>query len=245
MNFPHSPSIGFRRRCHLAFTLVEMIVVIGIIAIMVAAIAPGLTDVIRAARLTSAGDQIIGRIALAQQQALSLNSPVEVRFYSYEDLRDGSGRDKIRALQLVELLNDAAVTSLVGGGEDLAADLTQRVLNEPTYLESGLEIASDPLLSPLLQDLVEDTSDTFSVSCARYAALVFYPDGSFKRRGSSGALAGSAAELNVVTPLLAESYFTIGESREFDAGGTAGEAPANYYCIQLDSYTSKARTYRP
>lgn len=233
------------QRARSAFTLVELIVVIGIIAIMVAAVAPGLTDVIRAARLTSAGDQIIGRIALAQQHALSLNSPVEVRFYSYEDLRDGSGRSKIRALQLVELLNDAAVTSLVGGGEDLDAALTQRVLNEPVYIESGVEIASDATLSPLMTNLVEDQSDTFSVSGARYAALVFYPDGSFKLRGTSGALAGSAAELNVTTPRLSESYFTIGESREFDSGASGGEPPTNYYCIQLDSYTGKARTYRP
>ena len=239
------PSAGKKTRSQSGFTLVELIVVIGIIAIMVAAVAPGLTDVIRAARLTSAGDQIIGRIGLAQQQALSLNSPVELRFYSYEDVRDGSGRSKIRAMQLVELLNDAAVSSLVGGGQDLAADLTQRVLNEPVYLESGVEISSDPTLSPLLTNLVDDQSNTFSVSGAKYAALVFYPDGSFKLRGSSGALAGSLAELNVTTPNLAQSYFTIGESREFDSGGSGGEPPANYYCIQLDSYTSKSRTYRP
>ncbi len=225
------------------FTLVELIVVVGIMALIIASVVPGLTEVIRAARLTSAGDQVLGRISLAQQHALSLNSPVELRFYSFADDFSPSGEPTITAFQLVELLNDAATANVTDGDSGEDAALTQRVLNEPVYIDSGLEISTDTTLSPLLTNLVDDSSNTFSVEGARYAALIFYPDGGFKLRGTAGALAGSAAELNATTPNLSESYFTIAESRDLEAAG--GEAPANYYCIQLDPYTGKARTYRP
>jgi uncharacterized protein (TIGR02596 family) len=222
-----SPSRSLR-----AFTLVELIVVVGIMALIIAAVAPGLTEVIRAARLTSAGDQVLGRISLAQQQALSLNSPVELRFYSYEEALSGTGTPAIRGMQLIELLNDAATANI---GEETAEEvLTQRRLNEPVFLETGMT------------NLVEDSADQavqFPRENARYSALIFYPDGGFRLRGTAGANSGTAAETNATVPNLAQSFFTIAESRDLQS--SPGEAPPNYYCIQLDPYTGKARTYRP
>lgn len=234
-----SPSRSLR-----AFTLVELIVVVGIMALIIAAVAPGLTEVIRAARLTSAGDQVLGRISLAQQQALSLNSPVELRFYSYEEALSGTGTPAIRGMQLIELLNDAATANI---GEETAEEvLTQRRLNEPVFLETGVEISTDATLSPLMTNLVEDSADQavqFPRENARYSALIFYPDGGFRLRGTAGANSGTAAETNATVPNLAQSFFTIAESRDLQS--SPGEAPPNYYCIQLDPYTGKARTYRP
>lgn len=239
-------SFSMPRRRSRGFTLVELIVVVGIMALIIAAVTPGLTEVIRAARLTSAGDQVLGRISLAQQQALALNSPVEIRFYSYEDGQSATGVPAIRGMQLVELLNDAATATLGGGSAAQDESLTQRRLNEPVFLESGIEISTNATLSPLLSNLLPDSTDEairFPRQNAQYAALIFYPDGGFRLRGTAGAVAGADAEQNATVPSLAEAYFTIAETRDLER--TPGEAPPNYYCIQLDPYTGKARTYRP
>jgi len=71
------------RRHNRAFTLIEMISVIGIIALLVALVTPTLLDVIRSTRLSASGDSLVNRLSLAQQSAVSMGSEVEMRFYRY------------------------------------------------------------------------------------------------------------------------------------------------------------------
>jgi len=51
---PHRPSAR-----SFGFTMVEMLTVVGIIALLVALVTPALVDVIRSTRLSSAGDSLV------------------------------------------------------------------------------------------------------------------------------------------------------------------------------------------
>lgn len=95
------------------FSLVELLAVIVVIGIIVATAVPSLFTVIRAMKLTSAGDTILSRVTQAQQLALTMSSPVELRFYLYLPNDLPGGEKGFRAVQLV----DPEYVDPVGGGD--------------------------------------------------------------------------------------------------------------------------------
>lgn len=222
-----------------AFTLVEMLTVVGIIALLVALVTPALVDVIRSTRLNSAGDGLQNRLSLAQQSAVSRSTEVEMRFYQYPDTESDRPGDSIfYAYQVIETPS---------GG-------VARPISEVYYLDPGIVIASNAELSPLLKTVTEqkpDSNNNFlfvppagTGSNVKYAALRFYPDGSCRLlTGLSAADAGTAvgSALAYTVPPLPTSYLTLIEDRFLDAT----TIPQNFYCMQIDAYTGKVRVYRP
>lgn len=216
----------------------EMITVIGIIALLVTLVTPGMVDVIRSTRLSSTGDSLVSRVSLAQQSAVSLNTEVELRFYRYtDDNSDIPNESAFYAYQVV-------ATPLTG--EPYA-------ISDVYYLESGVVLSPLEQLSPLIQTVVPQRANDaghfiftpkangVNPDTVSYAALRFYTDGSC--RVLSSASAGNSAEETAVAytiPPLAQSFLTVVESRNVQA-----QQPNNYYCIQIDTYTGKSRVYRP
>src|SRR5688572_11545085 len=66
-------------------TVVELLVVIGIIVILATLSAPAVNRVMRASQLTYAGSLLSDHLALARQTALSKNHNVEFRFYQFAE----------------------------------------------------------------------------------------------------------------------------------------------------------------
>lgn len=222
-----------------AFTLVEMLTVVGIISLLVAIMAPALVDVVRSTRLNSSGDALINRISLAQQSAVSLSSEVEIRFYRYVDTTSDRPQDNsFYAYQVVQ--------SLPNG--------TERALSDPYFLESGIIITAQERLSPLMKTTVQQvvsTNNKFlftppgssSGDDVTYASLRFYPDGGMRVLNSS-ATAADGAEVVAqayTIPDFDGSFLIITESKD----SQNSEVGKNYYCIQIDSYTGRTRVYRP
>ena len=98
----------------LAFSLVELLVVVAVIAIVVGFAVPAANNLLRGSQITQGSQQLGDQLAFARQSALSRNRSVEVRFYRYGDL-DTPGEnttDKttwhFRAFQLFEIMENGA-----------------------------------------------------------------------------------------------------------------------------------------
>ncbi|MES2595896.1 MAG: Verru_Chthon cassette protein D [Verrucomicrobiota bacterium] len=225
-----------------AFTLVELLTVVGIITLLIALATPTLVDVIRSTRLSSAGDSLLNRLSLAQQEAVARSKEVEMRFYKYTNANsDRPSESLFYAYQVVE----------TPSGQDAKA------ISEPFYLESGVVFAPEMQLSPLLRTSAvqqrEDLSKQYVFTPGsggdgddvQYAAIRYYPDGSCRLLNSNDPTAtenATNAALAYTVPPLATSFFTLVESQFVGSGKIP---PPNYYCIQIDAYTGKARVYRP
>jgi uncharacterized protein (TIGR02596 family) len=235
---PSPPHRSRRLMCVQAFTLVEMLTVVGIIAMLVALVTPALVDVIRSTRLSSSGDSLQNRLSLAQQSAVSKSTETEMRFYKYIDAdADRPSTPLFYAYQVVETPN---------GG-------SPRAISEVYYFDSGIVLTANPKHSPLLQTLTPQQPDAnrnfifvpptgATGDSVKYAALRFYADGSCRRLNNEAPGASAAATAMAYTvPPLKDSFLTLVESRTLDSQTT----PANFYCMQIDSYTGKVRVYRP
>lgn len=209
-----------------AFTLIEMLIVITIIAILVAIATPAIFGTIKATRMTGAGQQLLGALSEAQQMAFAQNCAVEFRFYQYPG--NFADPDAIRGFQQFK------ITSPPGLNTE-----TITKMGETIKLPDGVIISSDAALSPCVTSaFYNDTEVNSGVTAAKYSAIRFLPDGTCKKVSSTGA---GMATLQFQT--LANSFLTIVE--ETGKIAVAGEPTKNFYCIQIDPFTGRARAYRP
>jgi uncharacterized protein (TIGR02596 family) len=235
MNIKHSPSLS---KLPQAFTLVEMLTVVGIIALLVALVTPALVDVIRSTRLNSSGDSLQNRLSLAQQSAIAKSTEVEMRFYKYADSSsDRPSEPNFFAYQVVETPNNG----------------DPKALSEVYYFDSGIVLSSNDIFSPLLQTTANqrpgetnqylfEPGGGVGGANVKYAALRFYSDGSCRLLNDQDPGETQVARaLAFTVPSLQNSFFTLVETRNLDSD----TVPNNFYCLQIDSYTGKVRVYRP
>lgn len=201
-----------------------MLVVLAIIAILIALVAPGVIGSMNASKLSSAGDRLLGTLSEAQQTAYAKNQAVELRFYQYAEPM--STTMAFRAYQSFLISNP------VGANTE-----TLTKLSELIKLPDSMIISSNTTLSPLVtQNTIADTNNDAGLPGASYAALRFSPDGTCKLVVSSGTMA------TLTLPSLPQSFVTVVE--ENAKAGTTG-LPDNFYTVQVDPYTGRSRAYRP
>ncbi|MDB6006028.1 MAG: Verru Chthon cassette protein [Prosthecobacter sp.] len=151
-----------------AFSLVEILVVLGILAIIVTASVPYISGILTATRLRSAADTVYNRLLETQSLAMLFNTDAELRLYEVPDLIDTQSRPLLRKLRIFTLNppQDETTTS--------ATDVFESV-GTVTNLEEGIEVSSDIKFSSII-DLGFQTPGKDSYG--RYIALRFRPDGS-------------------------------------------------------------------
>ena len=108
------------------FTLIELMLVVGLIAVLAATTAPSIAGGMRRFTLTSASQQVASTIRTARYQAVGRNTTVRVRF-DYPDvgqyqILDGSDAEVIGSAKL--LLEGAAFSAVSG---DIEIDPQGRV----------------------------------------------------------------------------------------------------------------------
>ena len=89
-----------RRDFSLAFSLIELLVVVAVIGLLAALVAPATQSIIVGNAITRAADQLAGSLNLARQTAITKNRKVEVRFYELPALAVGG--NAFCAFQLFE-----------------------------------------------------------------------------------------------------------------------------------------------
>ncbi len=200
-----------------AFTLIESLAVVAILAIIVAIATPAMLGAIKATRLTAAGELVTGKLAEAQNLALTFSSDVELRLYKAPQVQlfeGGSGQ----FLQIYQWVESDAETD-PGTGDEPAAAL--KPVGDREQMPEGIIISYDAKFSSIwhLEPKVEETTG----GDREYVAIRFRPDGS--------------------TDLLeAATWFMTLVDRESAA---ATDLPHNFYTVQIDPVTSKLEIYRP
>ena len=201
------------------FSLVEMLAVIGVIGLIAATTAPMLFSTMKANRISAAGEEIVNRISLAQQMAVSRNHEIELRFYHYVDPDDPTSLDHYRATLIAQPAPDP----------DAPGNVETIILSDMSRLRNGIVVANNAVLSPVFAEAGQtDTPDKegrISGATASYRTIRFFPDGS--------------CDMPIVTN---QAYITVAEERDL---ASAGGIPRNFFAIQVDHYTSRSTTYRP
>ena len=219
-----------------AFTLIETLVVVSIIVLILAITGPSLLGTMQASRLTSSGDTVLGLLAEAQQTAMAQNVPVEVRFFKYQT--PTASYEAYHSLQAFKVTTDP--TAAVGQVRELLVPI-----GTLTRLPDSVVIPFDKTVAPLLDgqgfpDTKPNSSTTYSgVQSANYNAIRFMTDGTCRKLMQTTTTGVSAMSY----PPLSLAFLTL--SPEIGRQVNQDILPNNFYCIQVDPFTGKMRTYRP
>jgi uncharacterized protein (TIGR02596 family) len=208
------------------FTLIELMVVIGVVALLVAAMAPMVFSTLAASKLTAAGETMSSQIAYARQRAVSANEELEVRFYSFDDPEVSGTDSNFVAMAVVKVSIPATATA-----DTLSSVEQTQLVGDIYYLPTGIALGRSNALSPAIlssgasQSEQPDKEGFIRKATATYRGFRFMPDGSSN-----------------LPPTPAKCYITLVEDRY---AGAQSEIPKNFFAIQIDPSNGRTTSYRP
>ncbi len=197
------------------FTLLEVMVVIGIIAILLAAAAPAIQGSLAGARLRDTGTLVYNQILEAQQLALELGTDTEVRLYQAPDVEDARELPALRKIQ-VFVLSPSPDGAEAAGGRPVF-----RPAGHAEAFPSSLVVSSKRVFTSLVELGLQ--TDATQPSLGRYLAFRFHADGSTN------------------LPPDQTWFLTVMEKSLM----ATGERPRNFVTLQVDPVTGRMRTFQP
>ena len=209
-----------------AFTLVEMIVVVGIVLLLLALIVPATVTLLRGSQLTQGGDLLMAQLDLARQAALSRNRPVQVR------LCRPTGGQYTAIMPLYVAITMSATGNVTQ---------TYTAVSKPVTLPTAVIMDAGATLSTILNQtgIAATTASTTDPRLGSLGTGYQYVAFQFKADGSTDLLSQTSPSTSGTTNLW---FLTVHNQTDGDSLGTA---PPNYYTIQLDAYNGHVRPFRP
>lgn len=208
-----------------AVSLLELLVVIGIMLALAVLLAPPATALMRSMSLTQAGQVVLDQFSYARQAALSRNRTIEIRFYQFgdpetpgESSSNPSG-GKFRGFQMFEISEHGVATPI---------RKFQR-LPKPIIIDSG-----DTLSSILSRPTVASGSALnfpipivgTSYNCI---SIFFQPDGTPKASNLTSS----------------DRWFLTLHCLSDGDRLSAGAIPSNFLTLQIEAANGHFKIYRP
>lgn len=218
------PSTSERR----AFSLIEMMIILGLVGLLLAFAAPNLFSLLGSTSLSGEGTLIENQLTLAQQLAVSKSADVEVRFFRLADESAAQIDEAFRAFQLFQFNNEGdmipvsqffRIRAPVAINEGLSTILTTGRGSE-TDVRFGFS-------SPREGQYNAPAGPGGSLIPTEFIAFRFRPDGSTD------------------LPYRAEGedtwYLTLVQGE----GANENNDPDNYVCLQINPYNGQISQFRP
>lgn len=214
-SFLHNPGRG-----RIAFTVIELLVVVSIAAALMCVSVAAFNSVANNIKLTSGGDTVIAQFNLARQTAIGRNCQVEFRIYQLPDTTSaGAVPSQYRAFQIFSLDKGGTQTNAITQARFLPSSVhlvptttASSILNiqEPPYAVSGTQAGT--------------SFATYKPSAYNYIAFHCNPDGS--------------TDLDPTRPW----FFSIALKNDPVQGN---EVPRNFITILIEPLSGRARMLSP
>jgi uncharacterized protein (TIGR02596 family) len=205
-------SFNYRER---AFTLIEILVVLAIIAVIVTFTVPNLEPVLKGSKLKQAADDLERALANAQQVAITQNRPVEFRFFRYDDPDSPGGEEYFRSYQAVQVITSA---------QDHREVIEEKVVTEVKSFQLPFVLAEGEYSTLIDSDALEQGSAEIPrADNAEYVAFEFRPNGA----------------TNLATVDM--PHWTLTIIRDTDKAPVIGE----FVTLTVDAYNGQVRQFNP
>jgi uncharacterized protein (TIGR02596 family) len=215
-----------RRSGQQAFTLVELLVVLGIIAILAVLTVPAVLSSIRGSQLSQAAQQVVNEVDFAHRTALTQNRTVEVRFYQFAragmpgEVAATPATGKFRAVQCFQY--------------DASGNATQ--LDKVQMLPGTIIMDSNSTLSSLLGASQAKATSSWTAGDPKLSLPVVgtsYNVCAFDFQG------GGATTLS---PIGTQWFITLHSSLD---GDNLAALPKNFFTLQIDALNGRMQSFRP
>jgi uncharacterized protein (TIGR02596 family) len=211
-----------------AFSLVELLVVIGVIAVLMVLSAPSMSAAFKGSKLTQGGEAFRNLINQGRQMALKNNLPVEVRIFKYDDLETPEETSYYMAARLYLMR-----LNLGSNNDPMTSELKEEAVGNLLKLPAGIILSDDVQQSSLIDPSkvisgkgnVKGIDPDQTEKEAEYVAFQIRPDGS----------------LNL--PSTQRWFLTLYNREEIIRGKQS--TPSDYVCLQVNPYTCDVRWYHP
>lgn len=225
MEIPRSPSRPA------AFTLLELLIVVAIIAFMAIITLPNITSTLRGSQITQGGQLLESQLQVSRQMALAENRTVEMRFYSFSPITSGSSH--FTAFQSFFISASGTSATPVDKVFNLPGNLIMDAGNNSTVDDSTTlsTLLARNSYSP--SQLLSPTSLPSAGTNYHCVTFQFRPDGSTN-----------------LQPIGTNWFITVhagtdGDNIKPSFADSAGAKPVNYYTIQIDPYNGHIYEFHP
>lgn len=212
-----------------AFSLIELMIVLGVVGLLLAFAAPNLFSLISANSLSGEGTLLRNQFTYAQQLAVSKSADVEVRFFKMDAPEEAMTEEAFRAYQLYQYNTD---------GELVPISQFFRI-RPPVQIHDRLSTLLKPGGSGTTADrkygFESPRSDTGEAPVGESGRKVSTPYVSFRFRPDGSTDLPNRAGGNDTW------YITLVQGE----GAVNSSRPDNFFCLQVNPYNGQVSEFRP